>query len=163
MADITALHLDKLYYPVGELIINWSVFDHQLVLIVAILYQNDTGRSLERQLPREFSRRIRFLRKCITRFPQLSQYADGMRNMLDAAKEVSIVRDALVHGAVSSYDKKDQCYSLKKLDIAKTDDMHEAKTIRMTLEDVQEYVIQSQSLMSFAIQISDHLANALPS
>ena len=71
MADVSALQLEQLYYPAGELIINWSVLDYQLVIIVAVLYQNNIGRSLVGQLPREFSRRVRFLRKCISRFPQL--------------------------------------------------------------------------------------------
>jgi hypothetical protein len=57
MSDISALELEQLYYPAGELIINWSVFDYQLVLIVAALYQNDIGKSIEAQLPRGRLRR----------------------------------------------------------------------------------------------------------
>ena len=107
MADVSALQLEQLYYPAGELIINWSVLDYQLVLIVAALYQNDIGKSLEDRLPREFSRRVRFLGKCISRFPQLQPFAGDMRNMLAAAKELAVVRDTLVHGAVSNYDERD--------------------------------------------------------
>jgi hypothetical protein len=162
MADVSALQLEQLYYPAGELIINWSVLDYQLVLIVAALYQNDRGKSLEDQLPREFGRRVRFLRKCISRFPQLQPFATDMRNMLTAAKELVIVRDTLVHGAVSGYDERDKYYSFKRPDIDKNDDMHQINTIRMTLDDIRDYVAQSQTLMTFAIQIAEHLVDSLP-
>jgi hypothetical protein len=78
--------------------------------------------------------------------------------MLMTAKEMVIVRDAFVHGAVSNYDKTDQRYSFVKLDIDKPEDIHVANTVRMTLDDIQAHVVISQDLMAFAIKVTDYLS-----
>jgi hypothetical protein len=156
--DITASRIKPLFRPVGELIINWSVLDSQLIKIVAILYRTDIGKRLESELPREFSRRLRFLRKCVSKTPELAKFAEDIKRMLSTAKQMVVVRDALVHGAISKYDKADGRYHFVKLDIDKEDDIHIANTVRMTLDDIQAHVLVSQDLMSFAIKVTDYLA-----
>jgi hypothetical protein len=162
MPDITAAQLEPLYRPIGELIVNWSVLDSQFIKMIAILYQTDQGKALQKQLPREFSRRLRFLRKCATKFPALSRHADDLRRALTVAKEVAIVRDALVHGAISNFDETDQRYSFVKLDVDKSGDIHMANTVRMTRDDINAHVVASQDLMAFAIKVTDHLVQAFP-
>jgi hypothetical protein len=155
---LSAERLEALFRPIGELIINWSLLDSQIVKMVAILYHTETGRSLAPDIPREFSRRVRFLRKCVSKSPELSNFVNDMRRMLATAKEMVVVRDAFVHGAVSHYDETDQRYSFVKLDIDKTEDIHVANIIRMTLDDIEAHVVVSQDLMAFAIKVTDYVA-----
>ena len=158
MPNISAARLEALFRPIGELIINWSLLDSQIVKMVAILYHTETGRSLQSEIPREFSRRVSFLRKCASKIAELSNFAEDIRRMLTTAKEMVIVRDAFVHGAVSNYDKTDQRYLFVKLDMDKPEDIHVANTVRMTLDDVQAHVVVSQDLMAFAIKGTDYLS-----
>jgi hypothetical protein len=157
MPNISAARLEALFQPIGELIINWSLLDSQIVKMVAVLYHTETGRSLQSEIPREFSRRVRFLRKCASKMPELSGFSNDIRRMLTTAKEMVVVRDAFVHGAVSNYDEIDQRYSFVKLDIDKHEDIHVANTVRMTLDDIQAHVVVSQDLMAFAIKVTDYL------
>jgi hypothetical protein len=135
----SALELEPLFSPVGELVINWSLLDSQFVKITAILYHSEMGKELEKQLPFEFGRRMRFLRKCASRFPELSNHVKDFKRMITYAKEMVVLRNALIHGAVSSFDESDQRYSFVKLDIGKSEDIHVANTVRMTLEDIQAH------------------------
>jgi hypothetical protein len=162
MKDPKQLHLEALFYPVGELIINWSLFDYQLVVMVAVLYSTEIGKSLEKQLPREFGRRIRFLRKCISRVPELQPYATNFKNMLTSAKAMVVVRDTLVHGVLQGYNSKDQLYSFQRPEIDKSDDIHVIDTVKMTLETIKGHASVSQDLLSFALQISEYLLKTFP-
>ena len=40
--------------------------------------------------------------------------------------------------------------------------MHEVTTVKMTLDDIHDYVVQSQKLMTFAVKIAHHLAESIP-
>jgi hypothetical protein len=155
---VSALQLEALFCPVGELIINWSLLDSQIVKIVAIIYHAAEGKQQEAQMPFEFKRRVKFLRRCVSRIPALSVFVNDINKLITTATELTIVRDAIIHGAISAYDEKDRSYSFVKLDIDRADNLHIANTVKMTLADIETSVVESQTTMKAAIALSQRLS-----
>ena len=155
---ITAALLEPLYPAVGEFIVNWSIFNSQIVKIVAAIYHAAGGKHhADKKMPFEFGRRARFLRKCIKQIDALAPFAEDIEKILTEAKELQVLRDAIIHGAVSTYDSETERYSFVKLDIDQSDDMHVANSINTGLADIRGAVVDTQSAMTLAILLSKRI------
>lgn len=157
--DPTEPEIAALYQPVGELVLNWSVWDSMIVKIVALVFQSTGGKHQEPKIPFEFKRRIKFLRRCVNRIDALKPFAPEMAAILTNAKILSKIRDSIVHGALSKFDPETGRYEFVKLDILKNENIHEGNTLLITIENMREMAERCQAGYARSAAIALRLAD----
>ncbi len=152
--------LPPLYTAVGELVVNWAITDSALNSIIAIIYQSAGGKHVDQKIPVAFKRRVRFLRLCFNSVDALEPYADEGRNILQKAANLTFIRNAVIHGAVSDYEPETEQYTFTKLDVVNNDTIHQANTVSTTLSDLRGAALNSQNVTRAAIAFSNRLLDA---
>lgn len=155
--NLTAETLAPLCPLAGELIINWSLMDSIIVKMVAAIYHAAGGKHEHPTMPFEFSRRVKFLRRCVKKIPALAPFASEMNEITRIAKVLLPIRDFIIHGAISAYDPDRQVYTFEKLDIDYSDNMHEANRLHVRLTDLDDAIAGIQKITPMAAALADRL------
>jgi hypothetical protein len=81
-----------------------------------LIYKKCAGNTIEKQLPRSFQRKVKFLRKAFSTSIALQVYAENGNNLLDRMEPLAQQRHALVHGVVVSIESVNGRLPVDKLD-----------------------------------------------
>jgi hypothetical protein len=100
MAAISKESLMAIYPAIGELCVSWAIGEQSLDSWVLRIFQRAGGHHLEDELPRSFSRKIGFLRRCFRLLEPLQPYAERAAPIMDLAVALADHRNYLVHGAI---------------------------------------------------------------
>jgi hypothetical protein len=124
--------MPALFANAGMIVMNWAFVENSLDYWTAIAFHDHNGSTIEPELPRQFGRKITFLRKAFRRLPGLHQFQDEAIGFLDRARHHSNVRHYIVHGVLSGFDAADdETFIFRKIDIDENKTQHVAGTLRI--------------------------------
>jgi hypothetical protein len=151
--------LNPLYPAVGSLILQWAMLEQMLEAWVAIIFRswNIGSRLNEKQIPFQFSNKVRFLRKAFERIPELENYAQEGLSLLDQIEPVGKTRDILVHGALCAYDDATNTFSFRRLPIDREQMIHVETIDRLT----GQQILDAGGTMLYLGKRSTKFANCL--
>lgn len=111
----------SIYATIGMIVVNWAFVESILSMWTAIAYSDARGDKLANgNMPRNFSDKVKYLRKCINSLPAFADEVEEMRTYVDRAKKLSNIRDHIVHGTLSDYDEaNDEMFTFVKADVGK--------------------------------------------
>lgn len=101
---------------IGFVEVNWALFEQSLDFIVLTAYRDLGGAVLEKELPRSYSRKVKFLKKAFSRVPYLNPLKGEAIEILNRGDELSKTRHDLMHGVVTHVNAVDGRYTFSKLD-----------------------------------------------
>jgi hypothetical protein len=154
--------MPSLFANIGMIVMNWSFVENSLDAWTAIAYQNCNGASVERELPRMFDRKVRFLRKCFNRLPELAPWKDDALHYLDRARALSETRHYVVHGVLSDFDKDhDESFTFQKIDLDENRTQHVIGSLTIPGEKLIDAANELLAMANQGHRISSSMLNAL--
>jgi hypothetical protein len=93
--------LEDLSNAIGGLVLAWGNLECMLHLIAVVAWDRAGGKAIELALPRAFSRKLRFLRRCFRELDPFKPFADQCRPLLEKAADLGDDRHAIIHAMVS--------------------------------------------------------------
>ena len=149
-----------LYMAVGELVVTWAIAESMIVKIIAAIYQRAGGKHADPRIPVAFKRQRKFLKLCFRSIGGLAPFADEGSAILDAMAERTVIRHAVVHGAVCGFEPNTGHYTFLKLDVVDGGTVHEVNPVTTTLVDLRGAVLETQALTKRAIALYDGIMDA---
>ncbi len=101
---------------IGFVVVNWALAEQSLDFTVETIYSKCAGNTIEKQLPRSFQRKVKFLRKAFSTSVALHVYAKDGNKLLDRMEPLAQQRHDLVHGVVVSIESVNGRFPIDKLD-----------------------------------------------
>lgn len=101
---------------IGFVVVNWALAEQSLDFTVETIYNKCAGNTFEKQLPRSFQRKVKFLRKAFRTSVALHVYAEDGNKLLDRMVPLAQQRHDLVHGVVVSIETVNGRFPIDKLD-----------------------------------------------
>jgi hypothetical protein len=101
---------------IGFVEVNWALFEQSLDFIVITAFQDLGGSALDKELPRSYSRKAKFLRKAFSKVAVLNPLKAEATEILSRSDELSTKRHDLMHGVVTHVEAIDGCYNFSKID-----------------------------------------------
>lgn len=151
-SDITAAVLKQLYHSTGMLVVSFSSAELSLETWVATIYQAVETAHLEREAPRAYGRKVKFLRRSLREIDALSDLMDEGINILDAADEVAPIRHLVSHGFFMDFEAETRTCSFVKMETSQGAQSHLMVTHKIHLDALAAYGQQAHSV---AIAASD--------
>ena len=151
--------LESVFPSVGFIAVNWTFIEMHLDSWTAVIFH--FARHIEKEIPKAFSRKARFLRKCFRRVPELHALRDEGLSYIERACVLSSVRHFAVHGVPSQYDETDQCITFSRLGLDDDKTLHTLETLRITQADLMRKGREAFLLAEQASEFSFRLFEAL--
>jgi len=101
---------------IGFVVVNWALAEQSLDFTVETIYSKCAGNTIEKQLPRSFKRKVKFLRKAFLTSVALQVYAEEGTKLLDRMVPLAQQRHDLVHGVIVSIESVNGRFPIDKLD-----------------------------------------------
>src|SRR5947207_15346437 len=95
---------EEFFAAIGRLAISWSHIDTGLDFMIAVIYHNLGGHEIEEK-PWSLSRKLKFLRKCFSRFESLARLKEICYPLLDEIAAASDMRQKIIHGFIISHQE----------------------------------------------------------
>lgn len=160
--DFPTQALLDLYAVTGELVIHWGQLEASMQATIAMVYHDFGGKEVEPKLPVPFLRRMKFLKECFNKRPELAQFAEDARAIRGKAKELSFVREYLSHGYLSLFDPETGIYTFRRLDPDEDDSIHVESIFKATVQELLDKTAQIGSLCDLSHKLNRRLADACP-
>lgn len=101
---------------IGFVEVNWALFEQSLDGIVLTAYRDFGGAALDKELPRAYSRKVKFLKKAFSKIAVLNPLKPEASEILRHSDELSKTRHDLTHGVVTHVQAVDGTYTFSKID-----------------------------------------------
>lgn len=161
MADtISGKPLLDLYSVAGELAIQWGLFEASMVSTISMVYQDLDGKTVEKQLPVSFKKRMEFLKRCFNQIPKLAPYSAEARAIRSKAKELVFIRNFIIHGYLSDHDPQTLIYTFGRLD-TEDDQTHIENTLQTRLTDLMGASSEIYVLFDKSHALNERLMEAI--
>jgi len=144
--------MPSLFSCVGMIVVNWTFIENALDGWACAAFHDYPDLRVEKELPRQFGRKLDFLRKSFRRIPGLSPFESEALAFLDRARELSGVRDSVVHGTLSDFDPQDEVFTFSKIDLTKDKRQHVFGELRIRGADL---VSAADELLAMAAQAQE--------
>lgn len=131
-----------LYTAVGHLVVNWALIEQAIDMWCTLAYQSPGGGQVAKDLPRELSRKIRFLKDCLRQMPVLAPIAAEARQYLAGVKRISSARHFVIHGAIAGYDPGTHALRFVRLDLVDERTMHQQKELVISAKQLLDYGVE---------------------
>jgi hypothetical protein len=143
---------------IGFIEVNWAFAEQQLDHWAQLCFVTLGGSNDEGEMPRSFSRKIKFLRKSFKNIPALAPYKERALEILGRADKLSETRHDATHAVITSMDDVDGVYEMvnKKLNI---DGSHWIKEVRFDVRDFPALSLKLVLLGKDAVHLSNELAD----
>lgn len=154
--------MPSLFANVGMIVMSWSFIENSLDAWTAIAFHDCNGVSIERELPRQFDRKVRFLRKCFNRLPELAPWKDECLRFLGRAKELAEIRHYMVHGTLSDFDEKnDESFTFQKIDLDENKTQHLFGSLTIPGAQLISAAEELSDMASQGVGLSNSILNAM--
>jgi hypothetical protein len=98
----------SLAQAIGEIVAHWGSFENDVTHDIGSMMRFPIVRRLSSHHPRAFKKRIELWRRCVDAlFPSVTVYRDYAERICSDAKQLSIVRNKLLHGIWTRDKEKD--------------------------------------------------------
>jgi hypothetical protein len=151
----------SLYPAVGSLILNWAHLESVLEKWVATIYYFADGKSIDARIPRMYSDKVKFLRKCFERLGLLETYKSAALGYLDEADRLSKIRFIVTHGAVSNFYPSTGNVEFTRLDVDKIRSIHTVKLDQLSVSDILSAGHSSMQLCRNAVMLGHTMLSRL--
>lgn len=138
---------EPLAMSVGLLVVNWAFVEAVLNAWCTLAYQAPGGGQITRDLPRGFSRKVRFLKQCLRDLPPLAPFAEEARATLNELKRISKVRDFVVHGAITNYDEEGRILRFTKVDTTDEHTMHQLNSLTIPADELLKCGFECEAML----------------
>ena len=145
----------------GEFVTNWAMVEMSIDFCIVIIYQLVGGKHIEKEIPRMYSRKIKFLRRCFGRLASLDDFAIEGCALLDRADALMDTRHMLVHGYLSTYTAETDTLLFVKFNVNKDKTMHVGDRLFLTSRQLMDQYIEVDSLNGAFLDFAERVARAL--
>jgi hypothetical protein len=160
--DFSTQELMDLYAVVGKLVIQWGMLEASMAATISIVYHQYGGKELSSLIPRNFAKRMDFLKLTFNQAPELAAYTVEARDLRSRVKELVIVRDFIAHGYLSGINRQTGEYIFGKLDNNDDHSMHIQTMFRSTLVDLMAKTAQMGEILDISHGINARLVAGPP-
>jgi hypothetical protein len=129
-----------LFKVVGAIVIRWGLVDTLIASTCSVLFEKLGGHPTQTEPPRNFRRRLDYIRKCFRHQPKLAHLSAELSSIANAAGEIAGLRDAIMHGALTGYKphNSNPVFRFTKLDIDKL--TYEQSSMNISSDDLLKLV-----------------------
>jgi hypothetical protein len=116
MERLTTEVLERLYRPVGEIIVQWGMIDICLHNLAFAMFKHIGTTPKVQGWPVQFGHRRERLEEMFTRREEFSDLARDAKQILKDIKHHQTLRDMLSHGAAVRYDPEKDAVLFQRID-----------------------------------------------
>jgi hypothetical protein len=157
-ADIPVEMYEPLATAVGYLILAWGSAENTLGMMITVIYHDLGGKHVEREIPQNFSRKTKFLRRCFNNVAPLKPYAGEALLLLGEATRIEKIRTDIVHGYCADFVPATGKIAFMRLDSEKT--IQCAKFGYHTVAELEQAAMECLDLGSKLSAVTQRLAEA---
>lgn len=147
---------------IGFVEVNWAFIEQQIthwcqLQFVTFKWRGKDGK--DRDCPKPYSRKVRFLRGGFAKIPAMSSYSQEGIALLDRADELSETRHDLTHAVITHMESKNGKYMMENLKVGRDG----LQTIKSVVFDVRGFPKLGEKLArlgSDAVHFSHRLQDA---
>lgn len=144
------------------IVVQWVFVETALDYWCAIAFQDCGGDAIEAELPRQFKRKVRFLRKAFRQLPQLDRFQGEALPFIEAAVRISNIRHYVTHGALSGFDHADdETFIFNKMDVGEDKVSHIIGTLRIKGADLLAAGLELMELVKGTSDLTDRIMDAI--
>lgn len=151
----------RIYYETGSFILNWAIFESCLEKWIALLHRKALRNSKDSKLPKELSRKTKYLREAFKELDSLQPFHDEAVSCLDRSAPLSTLRHTLIHGAISAYRFEDRALLFVRLIIDRSDDIHMASEEWIGLDQLAQASESCLALTRDALALGNRMADQI--
>jgi len=160
------LLLSEAYAPLsgalGHVVLGWSFIETSFSHWIATIYKPLRADKIEREIPIQFKRKTKFLKRCFNQVTPLNAFRDEALDLINVAHQLNDHRNFLLHGVLSTYDRQDHEFKFVRLNVPKHDrQMHYAETRTYTIEKILEIGGECHETSTKCIDLSERLINEI--
>lgn len=141
MLSLTPAHLNRLYKPVGEIVIQWALTDSTLHHLAFAMFKKQGTTPKVEKWEKMFGPRLRLLEAMFQR-PMFRPLADSANEIIADVRHVQDLRDYLIHGTAVRYVPEKDAILFHRIDKA-------------TKEEVKANPEQTHTLSKLLVQFSE--------
>ena len=108
----------ELCTAVGFILLNWGMVEQKIDMWVNTSFRHCGGKELRpnRDIPRAYNQKARFLNDCFKRLPALAPFASEGRSLVERVSAHATTRNDLVHSSLASFTpEKDGAFRFNKV------------------------------------------------
>lgn len=117
---LSANTFQSLCAAIGFVEVNWALFEQSIDSAALIIHQSLGGNKIDRELPRAYSGKSRFLRKAFNKITLLRPLENEATGILDRADKLSHTRHDLTHGVVTHTEARNGRFDFSKIDYVRS-------------------------------------------
>ena len=93
---------EAFFAAVGRLALAWGIIDSALEVMVLMIHAGFGGSKIERDAPMSLSRKVDYLKKCVSRIDELKPAKEILVPLFNEVRDESEMRHDIIHGILLS-------------------------------------------------------------
>ena len=130
--------LESLFKAVGFITVQWGFAEQSLDLMMASIFHSFDGDPLLKKRPRNLESKVKLLRECFTKFPELQQFVAESKGLLKRFLAIGKKRNDLIHGAIANISAEEGAFKFLKVD-ASPNEQHSIRVVYLRDEEWTEF------------------------
>jgi len=130
--------LESLFKTVGFITVQWGFAEQSLDLMMASIFHSFDGDPLLKKRPRYLEPKVKLLRKCFTKFPELHQFTAESDELLSRFLAIGKKRNDLIHGAIANLSAEEGAFKFLKVDVS-PNEQHSVRVVYLRDEEWSEF------------------------
>jgi len=136
---------ELLFKAVGFITVQWGFAEQSLDLMMASIFHSFDGYPLLKKRPRYLESKVKLLKKCFTKFPELQQFVAESEELLKRFLAIRKKRNDLIHGAIANIGAKAGAFKFLKVDVS-PNEQHSVRLVYLRDEKWTEFRCELISL-----------------
>jgi hypothetical protein len=128
---------EPFFAAVGRFTLTWAHLEFALDAAISIIHQRLGGRAVERDAPMHAGRKVKYLKRCLTRLTPLSRFRDETLPVLQAITAAVEFRNNIVHGAITEHPLGANEVTLVRL-LHSSDGQHTPQPLKVSIALLDE-------------------------
>jgi hypothetical protein len=148
-----------LCFAVGFIVLNWGIVEQQIDIWVNIAFRLCGGEALRKNkdIPRAFNQKARFLKECFNKLPALAAFASEGKSLIERVSSQASKRHDVVHSSLASFTPKNGAFTFNKVEYKK--DGHSVSTFTFSPTYFSTLETEMGDLLSEQIAFGQKLAD----
>jgi hypothetical protein len=145
---------------IGFVVLNWSIIEQQIDIWVNVALIDYAIEIPRNGVPRAFRSKVKFLRACFEKSPELRPFASDGLALIQRASALSEDRHKLVHGVLSAPEPEDGVYHFSKVTYER--DGHSVRSFTFDPPAFSKLETDLGDLVTDSIEFGQKLAAPFP-
>jgi len=91
---------DAFFGAIGRFTVSWAWLELGLDLSVHVIHRHLQGNRIDREPPWSLDRKLRYLRRAVSKIPQLAEYRGRLAALIEDVAHIAEARNDLIHGSI---------------------------------------------------------------